>query len=300
MSSTMDHTGSGVADPAAEATGNEVTGTEPTDSGASSGIDWPITPVDRVPFSQGLRQTFALARRGLLRMKHSPQQLFDVIIVPIVFTVMFANIFGGAVAGGVDNYLVLLVPGVLVSVAVTTSVVTGTQLREDIDSGVFDRLISMPIARIAPLAGLLTADTVRYVIASVMSLVVGICMGYRPESVIGVIAGVTLVVYAAFSLSWIFALLGVLLRKVSAIQGISMLVLMPMTFTSNAFVPTTTMPGWLQAIADVNPVSHLISACRGLANEGQITSDVGWTLVGTTAILIVFVPLTLRAYLSRS
>ncbi|NKY92352.1 ABC transporter permease [Gordonia sputi] len=296
----MDHTGSGVADPAAEATGNEVTGTEPTDTGASSGIDWPITPVDRVPFSQGLRQTFALARRGLLRMKHSPQQLFDVIIVPIVFTVMFANIFGGAVAGGVDNYLVLLVPGVLVSVAVTTSVVTGTQLREDIDSGVFDRLISMPIARIAPLAGLLTADTVRYVIASVMSLVVGICMGYRPESVIGVIAGVTLVVYAAFSLSWIFALLGVLLRKVSAIQGISMLVLMPMTFTSNAFVPTTTMPGWLQAIADVNPVSHLISAFRGLANEGQITSDVGWTLVGTTAILIVFVPLTLRAYLTRS
>ena len=98
MSSTIDQTKSGVADSGAAATADAT----------SSGIEWPITPVDRIPFSQGLRQTFALARRGLLRMKHSPQQLFDVIIVPIVFTVMFANIFGGAVAGGVDNYLCLL------------------------------------------------------------------------------------------------------------------------------------------------------------------------------------------------
>lgn len=277
---------------------------EPVSAGdtasAGEGIEWPMTPVSRVPLRETLRQTYALARRALLRMKHSPQQLFDVIIVPVVFTVMFANLFGGAVAGGVAQYLTLLVPGVLVSVAVTTSVVTGTQLREDIDSGVFDRLISMPIARIAPLAGLLTADTLRYVIASVVSLVVGLCMGYRPASVIGVIAGITVVVYAAFSLSWIFALMGVLLRKVSAIQGISMLVLMPMTFTSNAFVPTATMPGWLRFIADVNPVSHLISSFRGLANHGQITSDLGWTLLGTTSILVIFAPLTLRAYLSRS
>ncbi len=132
-------------------------------------------------------------------------RLIDVVVVPIVFTVMFANIFGGAVAGGVGNYLQLLVPGVLVSVSVTTSIVTGTQLREDIDSGVFDRIVSMPIARIAPLAGLLIADTARYLIATTVSLAVGLAIGYRPTSPLGVLLGVVLVVFAAFSLSWIFA-----------------------------------------------------------------------------------------------
>lgn len=249
--------------------------------------------------TDALRQTFALARRGLLRMRHSPQGLIDVVVVPIVFTIMFANIFGGAVSGGVGNYLTLLVPGVLVSVSVTTSIVTGTQLREDIDSGVFDRIVSMPIARIAPLAGLLIADTLRYVVATSVSLVVGLAIGYRPQSMVGAIAGVVLVVFSAFSLSWIFALMGVLLRKVSAIQGLSMLILMPMTFTSNAFVPTSTMPGWLGAIAQINPISHLISAFRGLANDSTVTAEVGWTLLGSVVILAIFAPLTLRAYLSR-
>ncbi|MGC4935539.1 ABC transporter permease [Gordonia sp. DT30] len=265
----------------------------------SGGIEWPITPTDRIPPGVTLRQIGALTRRGLLRMRHSPQGLIDVIVVPIVFTVLFANIFGGAVAGGVGNYLQLLVPGVLVSVSVTTSIVTGTQLREDIDSGVFDRIVSMPIARIAPLAGLLIADTLRYVIATTVSLVVGLAIGYRPTSPLGVILGMILVVFSAFSLSWIFALMGVLLNKVSAIQGISMLILMPMTFTSNAFVPTSTMPGWLRVIADINPISHLISSFRALANHGQFTADVGWTLLGSCAILAIFAPLTLRAYLAR-
>ncbi|RPA57027.1 ABC transporter permease [Gordonia oryzae] len=265
----------------------------------AAGIEWPITPLDRVPLTQALRQILALARRGFLRMRHSPQGLIDVVVVPIVFTVMFANIFGGAVAGGVGNYLQLLVPGVLVSVSVTTSIVTGTQLREDIDSGVFDRIVSMPIARIAPLAGLLIADTARYLIATTVSLAAGLAIGYRPTSALGVLLGMILVVFAAFSLSWIFALMGVLLSKVSAIQGISMLILMPMTFTSNAFVPTSTMPGWLGVIAEINPISHLISSFRALASHGQFTADVGWTLLGCCVILVIFAPATLRAYLTR-
>ncbi|MDL9935708.1 ABC transporter permease [Gordonia sp. ABSL1-1] len=266
---------------------------------AASMRDWPVSPATRVGVGQAVRDTLTLARRGLLRMRHTPQQLFDVIVVPIVFTILFANIFGGAIAGGVQSYLPALVPGVLVSVAITSSVVTGVQLREDIDSGVFDRLVSLPIARIAPLAGSLTADILRYAIATTMSLVVGLVLGYRPGSIVGTLGGILLVVFAAFSMSWIFALMGVIMSKASAVQGISMLILMPLTFTSNAFVPTSTMPGWLQTLADINPVSHLVSSFRSLANDGALTAHIGWTLLGAGAIIAVAAPLALRAYLSR-
>lgn len=261
---------------------------------------WPGTVTERVTLAQAIRDTLTMARRGLIRMRHNPQQLFDVIVVPIVFTIMFANIFGGAIAGGVQAYLPQLVPGVLVSVAVTSSVVTGVSLREDMDRGVFDRFISLPIARVAPLAGSLTADVVRYVIATVMSLGVGLAMGYRPGSVLGTAAGIVLVVFCAFAMSWIFALMGVLMSKASAVQGISMLILMPLTFTSNAFVPTTTMPEWMQTLADINPISHLVSSFRALANDGEITAHIGWTLIGAVAIIAIAAPLTLRTYLRHA
>ncbi|MGW0037428.1 ABC transporter permease [Gordonia sp. NPDC003376] len=256
--------------------------------------------MERIGLGQAVSDTITMTRRGLLRMKHTPQQLFDVIVVPIVFTVMFANIFGGAIAGGVGAYLPQLVPGVLVAVAINSSVVTGVQLREDMDRGVFDRFVSLPIARIAPLAGSLIADIVRYAIAAVMSLGVGMVMGYRPQSVLGTILGVLLTMFAAFAISWIFALMGVLLSKASAVQGVSMLILMPLTFTSNVFVPVQTMPDWIASVADINPVSHLVSSLRSLANDGQITAHVGWTLLGAFAIIAVFAPIAVRAYLRRA
>lgn len=258
------------------------------------------TIVEHISQRQAIRDTLTMARRGLLRMKHTPQQLFDVVVVPIVFTVMFANIFGGAIAGSVDNYLPQLVPGVLVSVAITSSVVTGVQLREDMDRGVFDRFISLPIARIAPLAGSLLADVLRYLIAAVMSIGVGLIMGYRPHSILGTIAGVLLTIFSAFAISWIFALMGVLMSKASAVQGVSMLILMPLTFTSNIFVPPTTMPSWVRSIAKINPISHLVSSLRSLANEGQVTSHVAWTLLGAIVIIAVFAPITVREYLRRA
>ncbi|MBE7195751.1 ABC transporter permease [Gordonia polyisoprenivorans] len=271
---------------------------------AATGIPTPGlhlgTPVDHIGIGKAIRDTITMARRGLLRLKHTPQQLFDVIVIPIVFTVMFANIFGGAIAGSVDAYLPQLVPGVLVSVAITASVVTGVQLREDMDRGVFDRFISLPIARIAPLAGSLIADVVRYLIAAVMSIGVGMILGYRPSSVLGTIAGIILTLFAAFAISWIFALMGVLMSKASAVQGVSMLVLMPLTFTSNIFVPVTTMPSWMRTLADVNPISHLVSSLRSLINDGQVTAHVGWTLIGAVAIIVVVAPITVRAYLRQA
>ncbi|MFT4128177.1 MAG: ABC transporter permease [Gordonia sp. (in: high G+C Gram-positive bacteria)] len=256
--------------------------------------------VEHVTARQTLTDTLTMARRGLLRLRHTPQQLFDVIVIPIVFTIMFANIFGGAIAGSVSAYLPQLVPGVLVSVAISSSVVTGVSLREDMNRGVFDRFISLPISRIAPLAGALLADVVRYAIAAVMSIGVGVVLGYRPASVLGTVGGVLLTMFAAFAISWIFALLGVIMSKASAVQGISMLVLMPLTFTSNIFVPVETMPGWMRAIAEANPISHLVSALRALANDGEITAHVGVSLIGSALIIAVIAPIAVRAYLRRA
>jgi ABC-2 type transport system permease protein len=257
-------------------------------------------PVYRVSVRSAAAQASTMAYRGLLKFKHNPQQLFDVLVLPVVFTVMFAGIFGGAIAGNVESYLPTLIPGVLVQVALAASVTTGVQLREDMNKGVFDRFRSLPIARIAPLAGSLLADVVRYAVAAVITIAVGMALGYRPGSVVGVAAACVLTIVCAFALSWIFALMGVLMSKASTVQGVSMLVLMPLTFMSNALVPVDTMPQWMQAFAAVNPVSHLVSAVRQLANDGQFGVQILWSLLGAFAVFAVAAPTALRVYMRRA
>jgi len=251
--------------------------------------------------AQTLQNTFTMAGRGLLKIRRTPEQLIDVTVQPILFTLMFTYIFGGAIAGDVQNYLPIVIPGILVQTVITTSVVTGTQLREDMDKGVFDRFRSLPIARIAPLSGALLADTVRYAIATVLTFAMGFVMGLRPQGGIGaVVAAGVLVIVCSWAISWIFAFFGVIARSASSVQGISMLVLFPLTFLSNAFVPADTMPSWLQWFVDVNPVSHLVTAVRDLVNTGTAGSDVLISLIGAAVIVAVFAPLTVRAYMRRA
>lgn len=252
-------------------------------------------------FRQVLSHSLTIAYRGLLKIRRTPEQLFDVIFQPIVFTLMFTYIFGGAISGNVHNYLPIIIPGILVQTVITTSIVTGVQLREDMDKGVFDRFKSLPIARIAPLAGALLADTVRYTIATVLTLAMGYIMGYRPGGGLlnMVIAGV-LVMVCSWAVSWIFAFFGVIARTASSVQGISMLILFPLTFLSNALVPVNTMPDWLQWFVKLNPLSHLITAVRDLANTGTIGSDLAISLIGAAVIVTIFAPLTVRAYMRRT
>lgn len=249
---------------------------------------------------QTIRHSFTMAYRGLLKIKRTPEQLFDVTIQPILFTLMFTYIFGGAISGNVLNYLPVIIPGILVQTVITTSVVTGVQLREDMDKGVFDRFKSLPIARIAPLAGALLADSIRYAIATALTLTMGYLMGYRPDGGLGhvVIAGL-LVILCSWAISWIFAFFGVIARTASSVQGISMIVLFPLTFLSNAFVPVNTMPGWLQWFVNLNPISHLVSAVRELANNGMYGRDLAISLIAAV-IVAVFAPLTVRAYMRRT
>ncbi|MED1471413.1 ABC transporter permease [Bacillus salipaludis] len=252
-------------------------------------------------FGQTVRNTFTMAYRGLLKIRRTPEQLFDVTLQPIIFTLMFTYIFGGAISGNVKSYLPVIIPGILVQTVITTSIVTGVQLREDMDKGVFDRFKSLPIARIAPLAGALLADTIRYTIATVLTFTMGYIMGYRPDGGLGnvFIAGV-LVIVCSWAISWIFAFFGVIARTASSVQGISMLALFPLTFLSNAFVPVKTMPDWLQWFVKMNPISHLVTAVRNLANNGKFGWDFTISLIGAAVILAIFAPITVRAYMRRT
>lgn len=240
-----------------------------------------------------------MAYRGVLKIRHNPEQLFDVTIQPIVFTLMFTYIFGGAISGNVHAYLPVIIPGIMVQTVIMTSIVTGTQLREDMDKGVFDRFRSLPIARISPLSGALLADVIRYLIASTLTIVMGIILGWRPDA-LGAIASALLVMICSFAVSWIFALMGCLMSKASAVQGISLLIMFPLTFMSNAFVPVSTMPGWLQGFVNANPVSHLVTAVRDLTANGQATIHVVWALLGALVITVIFAPLAVRAYMRNA
>jgi ABC-2 type transport system permease protein len=267
----------------------------------------PIVPAterslsDRTSLTQTVQNTLTMAYRGLVKIRRTPEQLVDVTLQPIIFTLMFAYIFGGAIAGDVQNYLPQLIPGILVQTVITTSVVTGTQLREDMDKGVFDRFRSLPIARIAPLSGALLADTLRYAIATTLTFGMGFLMGYRPDGgILAVIGAGLLVIACSWAISWIFAFFGVIARTASSVQGISMLVLFPLTFLSNAYVPVDTLPSWLSWFAQINPISHLVTAVRDLANTGVVGGDLFVSLLGAGIIVAVFAPLTVRAYMRKA
>jgi ABC-2 type transport system permease protein len=210
---------------------------------------------------------------------------------------MFAFVFGGAISGDVANYLPLMIPGIVAQTVLTTCMATGVQLREDMEKGVFDRFKSLPIARIAPLAGPMVADLVRYLIAASLTFVMGMIIGYRPQGgVIGVLAAMALAIFTGWSMAWIFTFIGTIARSARAVQGFSMMILFPLTFLSNAFVPVGTLPGWLQTFVKINPVSHLVSATRDLANNGALTAEVGWTLLAGVVVIAIFAPLSVRSY----
>ncbi|QIG43434.1 ABC transporter permease [Nocardioides anomalus] len=251
----------------------------------------------RPSIAETVSQSFAMAWRATKKMRRNPEQFFDVTIQPLLFTAMFAYIFGGAISGSVEDYLPIIIPGILAQTALTACMATGIQLREDMDKGVFDRFKSLPIARIAPLVGPALADLLRYGTAATLTILTGLAMGYRPGGgFTGVFLGWLLTIVAGWSLAWIFTYLGTVARSAQAVQGISMMIMFPLTFLSNAFVPTRTLPGWLEAFVNVNPVSQVVTAVRDLINEGQVTAHVGWALVGCVVVVAVFLPLSVRSY----
>jgi ABC-2 type transport system permease protein len=251
----------------------------------------------RATIADTLSQTMFMAWRSLKKMRRNPEQFFDVALQPLLFTAMFAYLFGGAISGSVQRYLPSMIPGIVAQTVLTTCMATGVVLREDMDKGVFDRFKSLPIARIAPLAGPMTADLLRYLIAAGLTFLMGVIIGYRPGGgVLGVLGAMLLSIFTGWSLAWIFTWFGTIAKNARSVQGLSMMILFPLTFLSNAFVPVSSLPSGLADFVKVNPVSHLVSATRDLANHAVISSEVGWTLLAGLVVIAVFAPLSVRSY----
>jgi oleandomycin transport system permease protein len=248
------------------------------------------------------RQAVVLARRSLIKTWRTPEALVDVTLQPVIFLLLFTYVFGGAIAGGSQQqYLQFLLPGLLGQTIAMASVALGQNLNTDIQKGVFDRFRSLPIARSAPLVGALMADLVRYLVLFAVMMIVGTLMGYRVTTGwTGVLASLGLAMGFSLCFGWISVYIGMLVRTPGAVQGIMFLLIFPLAFGSNTFVATGTMPGWLQAFVKVNPITHLVSAVRGLMTGGPVAGHVGWTLVWMAGLLVVFAPLAVRAYRRRA
>jgi len=238
-----------------------------------------------------------LGWRAMLKIKHVPFQLFDVTITPIMFTLLFTYMFGGALSGSPREYLQYLLPGILVQTIIFITVYTGVGLNTDIQKGLYDRFRSLPIFQPAPILGALAGDLFRYSMASMIIIVLGLIMGFRPQGgALGVLLAFVLVLVFSFAVSWIWIIFGMKVKTPESVMTTSFLFLMPLTFASNIFVGLETMPGWLQAAVRHNPVTHLANASRGLMHGQPVSSDVLWVLVASAVIVLVAAPIALRMY----
>ncbi|WP_297081988.1 ABC transporter permease [uncultured Demequina sp.] len=235
--------------------------------------------------------------RALLKIKHVPEQLFDVTLFPVMMTLIFTYLFGGAIAGSTQDYIAYLAPGILVQSVLFITMYTGATLREDIDKGVFDRFRSLPIWRPSALVGMLLGDAVRYTIAATVTGIVCVFVGWRPEGgIAGVALGVLTLLIFAFGLTWVWTFLALILRSQRAVMGVSMMILMPLVFGSNIFADPSTMPGWLQGWISVNPVAHVVDAVRGLMDGTSVAGEMVWVVGWSAALVGVFGTLTMWKY----
>ena len=240
-----------------------------------------------------LSASAAFGWRALLKIKHVPEQLFDVIAIPVIFTLMFTYLFGGALAGSASRYLQFILPGTLVMAVLLVTMYAGVGLNADASKGISDRFRSLPIWRPAPIAGALLGDVARYLLAASLVIVLGVAMGFRPGGgAPGVLVGIGLLVLFALSLSWAWTTLGLLMRTPQAVMSVGTVVLFPLTLASNVFVRPQTMPGWLQAFVKINPVSNLVTAERGLIGGQAAAGQVAWVLLASAAMVTVFAPVT--------
>jgi ABC-2 type transport system permease protein len=235
--------------------------------------------------------------RAMLKIKHVPEQLFDVTMFPIMFVLMFTYLFGGALAGSPREYLQFLAPGILVQTIVMITMYTGMVLNQDIKKGIFDRFRALPIWRPSFLVGAMLGDVARYSMASLVVLTVAAILGFRPDGGIGgVLLGVGLIIIFSFALSWIWTALSMVMRTQESLMYGSFMILFPLTFISNIFVDPETMPSWLQRFVDINPMTWLTTATRGLMAGDPSAGDIGLVLLASVALVAVFGPLTMYLY----
>ncbi len=256
-----------------------------------------ISSTSRPPAASAVSAALTFAWRGMLKVRHVPEQLLDVTITPVMFVLLFTYVFGGAVSGSTGEYLDYILPGILVMSVLFTTVYSGVALNTDLTKGVVDRFRSLPVWGPAPLVGSMLGDSVRYLAAGTVIVMLGVILGYRPSAgVVGAAEALGLVVVFSFGLSWVFTTLGLLLRSPSAVLNAGFLGIFPLTFVSNVFVNPNTLPSGLKAFVDVNPVSILANASRGLMEGNAEGTDIAIVLAVAVGLTAVFAPLTTRLY----
>ncbi|MEU4152518.1 ABC transporter permease [Streptomyces sp. NPDC026659] len=263
-----------------------------------------LTADSRITLRGHLRHTGALIRRNLLWIKQDPESMFDALLMPIIFTLLFVFVFGGsigkALGGGQDQYVQYVIPGMLAMMSMTMSQGVGTGFSQDFNSGVMDRFRSLPIGRGSVLFAKIGVELARMLFATVVLMIVAVLVGFHITSWSGLLATVGLSTLFASSIMWVFLTLGVVMKSAQSVQAMGFLVLFPLQFGSSIFAPTKSMPGWLQAFTDYNPLSTLADAARGLMVGGPVTHDL-WVTVGwSVAITAVMAPVAIHKFRTKS
>ncbi|MFE4593503.1 ABC transporter permease [Streptomyces laurentii] len=257
----------------------------------------------RIGLRANLRHIGALARRNMLQIKQDPESMFDAVFMPIVFVLLFVYVFGGAIAGKGNNdaYVNYVVPGLMAMMGMNIAMGVGTGINDDFKKGVMDRFRTMPIARSSVLIAKIVVEIGRMLIATAILLGMGFLLGLQIHtSVLGLFGAIGLSMVFGASLMWIFILLGLTMQTAQAVQGMAMIVLMPLQFGSSIFAPPTTMPGWLQAFTDYNPLSALADSSRALINGGPLAHSVWMTLGWSVAITAVMAPLAVAKFRKKT
>jgi ABC-2 type transport system permease protein len=263
--------------------------------------DLPILPrVERPRPPSAASNALAFGWRAVLKFRHVPEQLFDLVMTPIMFTLLFTFVFGGALAGSTGDYLQYFLPGILVQTVAFNAVYSGMGLSTDLGKGLFDRFRSLPIWPLAPFAGLMVGDILRHLIAGSIILGIGLLLGYRPETgALGIAAAFALLVAIGFGLGWVFIVLGLMIRTPTTVMTLGFTVLFPLVFASNIMVEPATMPGWLRALVEANPISWMATAIRGLLGGGAGPVEVAKALAAPALLTAALAPLTLYLYRRR-
>ncbi|MGW0738115.1 ABC transporter permease [Streptomyces sp. NPDC002851] len=258
----------------------------------------------RIGLRANLRHTGALVRRNLLWIRQDPESMFDAVLMPIVFTLLFVYVFGGsigqALGGGQDEYVQYVVPGMFAMMGMNIAMGVGTGFNQDFQNGIMDRFRALPIGRSSVLVAKVVVELARLLVAMTIMLTVSVLVGFHIESWPGLFATVGLTALFGMGIMWIFLTLGVTMKNAQAIQAMGFLVLMPLQFGSSIFAPTTTMPGWLRAFTDYNPLSALADAARGLMTGGPVAHGLWVTLAWSAVLTAVMAPLAIRKFTKKS
>jgi ABC transporter DrrB family efflux protein len=252
------------------------------------------------PLVQLVTNTLSIARRNLLHIKATPEQLVEMTIQPIMFLVLFVFVFGGAIAGSSQRYLQFALPGILVQSVAFLPFTTALALNTDFQRGVIDRFRSLPIARPAVIAGRILADGVRITWSIIIITGFAMILGFRfTGGAAGAVGGIVLVIIFGLTMCWPMAFIGITARTTESVNTWGFMIILPLTFASTAFVPAESMPGWLQAFVKINPVTSIIDATRGLMLGGPVAKPLVNSFIWIAILVAVFAPLTIWKYTRR-